>query len=63
MAKGDVYGEPIIYEFPNMIARVYRPILTEEERKRRMKQIHDAAAMLLMNAEEARLKREKNEQG
>lgn len=45
----DEYMEPKVYEFPNAIVRVYRPILTDEERARRMKQIHDAAAKLLMD--------------
>lgn len=45
----DVYYEPIIMEFPNMRAEIYRPILTEDERARRMKQIHDAAARLLIS--------------
>lgn len=44
----DVYMEPVIIERPNCIIRVYRPILTDEERERRMKRIHDAAAALLM---------------
>lgn len=43
----DTYGEPIILHFPNVVARVYRPILTPEERERRMKIIHNAAAELL----------------
>ena len=48
MAKEkDVYGEPKIYVFPNCIAKVYSPILTEEERKRRMEKIAKSAARLL----------------
>lgn len=43
----DCYKEIKIIEFPNMIARVYIPDLTEEERKRRMKLIHEATASLL----------------
>ena len=43
----DKYHEPIIITFPNMVARVYRPILTEEERTRRMRAIHTQAANLL----------------
>lgn len=31
----------------NFHIRVFRPVLTEEERERRMKRIHDAAASLL----------------
>lgn len=44
----DVYGEPILYEYPGWKIRVYRPILTEEERARRMKTIEKAAAALLI---------------
>ena len=36
-----------VIEFPGMTARIYRPVLTDEERARRMKEIHDAAADLL----------------
>ena len=48
----DTYKEPKIIKFPGMVVRVYQPILTEEERTRRMKKIHDAAAMLLRSAKE-----------
>ena len=48
MAKSkDEYMEPIMIESPGAIIRVYRPILTDEERARRMKRLHDAAAELL----------------
>jgi hypothetical protein len=43
----DKYYDPIIITFPDMVARVYRPILTEEERTRRMSVIHNQAANLL----------------
>ena len=43
----DEYMEPKVYEFPNAIVRVYRPILTDEERARRMKEIRKAAEALL----------------
>lgn len=33
--------------FPGMVARVYRPILTEEERARRMAAIHKQSERLL----------------
>ena len=45
--QGDQYMEPITITYPNAVVRVYRPILDEEERARRMKRIHDAAAALL----------------
>jgi len=49
----DVYQEPIIMEMPGCVARIYRPILTEEERAKRMKAIHDAAEKVLKAAMEA----------
>ena len=49
MAKSnDTYMEPVaITHADGGTSRVYRPILTEEERARRMKRLHDAAAELL----------------
>ena len=35
MQKADTYSDPIILEFPNATVRVFRPILTDEERKRK----------------------------
>lgn len=49
----DTYGDPQIFKFPGMTVRVYRPILTEEERARRMKEIEKAAAALLIAQYEA----------
>lgn len=50
MKKGqDVYQEPQIITFPGMIVRVYRPVLDDEERARRMKQITKAASDLLLD--------------
>lgn len=46
----DVYGEPIIIRKGNNIARVYSPILTDEEYNRRMEAIKRAAAQLVTNA-------------
>ena len=47
----DVYGEPTIIKKNNIIARVYSPILTEEERNKRMEQIKQAAIRLLLSKE------------
>lgn len=47
MAKTDVYKEPIIIETENARIRVFIPILTDEERKRRREAIAKAAAELL----------------
>lgn len=43
----DTYVLEKTIEYPNCIIRVHRPVLTEEERTRRMQKIHDAAADLL----------------
>lgn len=43
----DEYQEPIMIDTTGAIVRVYRPVLDEDERVRRMKRIHDAAAELL----------------
>lgn len=45
------HGEPssVLY-FPNMIVRVYSANISEEEHKRRMKKIQDAAVELVKDA-------------
>lgn len=35
--------------FPNMTARIFSPVLTEEERNRRIKNIHKASANLILS--------------
>lgn len=47
----DTYMEPIIIENEKAIIRVYRPILDDAERARRMKRIYDSAAKLIMEAQ------------
>ena len=47
MKQKDTYSEPKTYIYPNAVVKVYSPILTEEERKRRMEQIAKSAARLL----------------
>lgn len=47
MKEQDKYNPPIKIHFPNMVANVYIPILTTEERSRRMAQLHNQAAQLL----------------
>ena len=51
MKGQDVYKEVITMEFPNMVARIHIPDLTEEEQKIRMQRIHDAAVNLLRKGE------------
>lgn len=45
----DTYSEPKTYIYPNAVVKVYSPILTEEERKRRMEQIAKSAERLLQS--------------
>lgn len=47
MKTPDTYKEVRTFEFPGMTVRVHIPDITKEERSRRMKKIHDAAAELL----------------
>ena len=47
----DVYGEPEIIRKNNIIAKVYSPILTDEERERRMEMIKQACVRLVLSAE------------
>ena len=47
MKAKDIYDEPKILTYPNMTVRVYSPILSDEEREARMKQIRKAAEALL----------------
>lgn len=47
----DVYGEPEIIKMGNIVARCYTPILTDEERERRMERIKQAAVRLVLSAE------------
>lgn len=47
MKQKDTYGEPKTYACDGIIAKVYSPILTEEERQRRMARIAKSAERLL----------------
>lgn len=49
--KNDIYGEPEIIKYKNIEATVYSPILTDEERKRRMELIKQAAVRLVLSKE------------
>ena len=49
--KNDVYGEPIIIKVNNNVGRFYSPILTDEERERRMERIKQAAVRLVLSVE------------
>lgn len=49
--KKDIYGEPTIIEKNNITARVYSPILTEDEYNKRMEHIKQATVRLLLSKE------------
>ena len=49
--KNDVYGEPKIIITNNIVAKVYSPILTVEEREKRMERIKQACVRLVLSAE------------
>ena len=51
MRGQDTYKETITMSFPNMVAKIHFPDLTEQERKRRMLLIHKASANLLKSVE------------
>lgn len=52
--KNDVYGEPEIIKYKNFNAKVYSPILTDEERERRMELVKQAAVRLVLAHEETK---------
>ena len=47
MKQKDTYAEPKTIELPGAVVKVYSPILTDEERARRMAQIAKSAERLL----------------
>lgn len=54
----DVYTEPEVYHYNNCTVRIYRPILTEEERARRMEGIKKATVDLIIATEKSKAKKE-----
>lgn len=48
MKKQDKYGEPKVFTYPGIVAKVYSPILTEAERQMRMSEIAKSAEKLLL---------------
>lgn len=51
MAVADTYQEAKVIKFEGMTVRVFSPVLSPEERNKRMKAIQKAAMELLMDAE------------
>ena len=52
--KNDIYGDPEIIHYKNIVAKVYSPILTEEERNKRMEKIKQAAIRLVLSKNEVK---------
>lgn len=52
--KNDIYGEPEIITYKNIVAKVYSPILTDEERNKRMERIKQAAVRLVLSKNEVK---------
>ena len=49
--KNDVYGEPFVITVNNNVAKFYSPILTDEERERRMERIKQASVRLVLSVD------------
>lgn len=47
MKEKDNYSEPMTFTYPGIVAKVYSPIITEEEKQRRMARIVKSAERLL----------------
>ena len=47
--QNDIYGEPEVIKIGNVIARVFTPILTDEERDRRLDLAKRAAVSLVLS--------------
>ena len=56
----DTYGEPDIIQGNNIVAYVYSPILTDEEKERRYEEVKQAAVRLVLSKHQR--KDSKNEQ-
>ena len=56
----DIYMEPEVYQHNNCIVKVYRPILTEEERARRMEAIKKTTVDLVIATERAKQKKSRS---
>ena len=47
--KNDIYGESEIIKSGNIIARVYSPILTEQEKERRIAAMRKASVSMVLS--------------
>lgn len=56
MKGKDIYGEPETMVFPQGVAKVYRPLLSEEEKTKRKAEMDKAAIALIIST----LEKERN---
>ena len=54
----DTYQEPSIMKMKGCTAQIYRPILTDAEKAKRMQAIHDAAAKVIKEVMKAEAKKQ-----
>ena len=47
--KNDIYGEPEVIKSGNIIAKVYSPIITEQERDRRIAAMRKASVSMVLS--------------
>lgn len=47
--KNDIYGEPEIIKGENIIAKVYSPIITEQEKDRRLTAMRKASVSMVLS--------------
>lgn len=50
----DTYGEPTVIKKGNIVARCFTPILTDEEKDRRMERVKQASIRLVLAQEKVR---------
>ena len=50
--KNDIYGEPEVIKSGNIIAKVYSPIITEQEKERRMAAMRKASVSMVLSKNE-----------
>ena len=47
--KNDIYGEPEVIKSGNIIAKVYSPILPEQEKERRLTAMRKASVSMVLS--------------
>lgn len=50
--KNDIYGDPEVIKSGNIIAKVYSPIITEQEKERRVTAMRKASVSMVLSKNE-----------